>query len=152
MTLVGTDAKRTTRAQRAAALRRKRSKPQGGRRQAHQRSHLCKAQVEGINLSQFVPGLWLPMATNTPQNIPERRNIYPKIPIKTALSRRQQGFESPTGCPQPKHRGKIAFTPHREGAVFAFESFDCNLTLIHYFVSSEGSQVDASGIKIISIP
>ena len=55
-------------------------------------------ESEGINPVQFSPGLWLLPTTNSPQNIPEMRNINLKKPIKTALSRRQQGFESPTGC------------------------------------------------------
>ena len=62
---------------------------------------------EGINPVQFSPGLWLPTTTNTPQNIPERRNINLKILIKTALSRRQQGFESPTGCQHLYNKNSI---------------------------------------------
>ena len=46
-------------------------------------------------MSRFVPSLWLPTATNTYHNIPEISNLYPKIPIKTAFSQRQQGFEFP---------------------------------------------------------
>jgi hypothetical protein len=41
---------------------------------------------------------WLPTPTNIHHDTPETRYIHPKIPIKTVLSRRQQGFESPTGC------------------------------------------------------
>ena len=75
---------------------------------------------EGINPVQFSPGLWLPTTTNTPQNIPERLNINLKTPIKTALSRRQQGFEFPTGC-QPTTEAQIqkqARVLNRLGVIF----------------------------------
>jgi hypothetical protein len=95
---------------------------------------------EGINLLSVVIGLWLPKATNASQIIPEMRNNYLKIRIKTALSRRQQGFGSPTRC-QLKTKTetqKQALDLNRLGAFFCIcYSFSCSYSQFLCFCGVE---------------
>ena len=92
-----------------------------GREQAEQCAGFCKkAPGKGINLSQFVPVLWLPAFTIGNQKAPKTLSFYPQKPPNIALSRWQHGFESPTGCqflPEAQPR-KQALSPDRPGAVF----------------------------------
>ena len=85
---------------------------------------------------------WLPTATNAPQNIPEIGNLYPKIPIKTALSRRQQRFETSTGC-QPTTQAYIQKRALRHFGLGLSFCICCSFSCSHWqFLPVCGFEID----------